>query len=692
MNGSTKILPTHLDRQAVVYIRQSDPKQVLRNRESAINQRALSGRLLELGWKKGQISIVDEDQGISAKHAAGREAFQKLAADVGLRKVGVVMGYEVSRLSRNSADWHRLLELCSLFDTLIGDTDGIYNCRDFNDRLLLGLKGTMSEAELHSLRLRLDAGRISKAKRGELVQHVPSGYIRMDEGKVILDPDIGIQQRIRLVFGKFVELGSAHKVLGYLARNNLKLPRRQTSGLYAGDVLWKEPSVGAIHTMLRNPAYAGAFAYGQRGSDPARQIPGRPATGRLRRPRSQWIALVKDVYPPYISWSEYELIQKKVQENRQKMQELFTRKRGIRKGAALLSGLVRCAFCGHHLSVAYKEKRFQYKCDGARSKYGRPSCQHVSGRQIDEAVLEEFFNVIRPAQIDALEQVSARQAKHQHETVGQLEKEFMRVEYEAKRAERQYNQVDPENRLIAASLEKKWENALADLEQAKAGLAQAKEALPSPLKIPAELRHAFADAGKRLPEMWPRLSIEAKKSLIRTLVSVVNLRRNTDGTVQVRIAWRGGIVSERMVKIPVFSLRHLDADGKLLERLRELADKGLNNQGIAARLNQEGLVPCRGEMFTWHIVRKLRLRHDIFLNVERVRRGDIICGYTVPEMARLIKIDPSWIYHRILDGRIRMEKHSKYGCYLFPKNQQAIDELKGLKNREVRHVSFQEVH
>src|SRR6516225_8652797 len=242
MNGSQKIQASHLSRQAVIYIRQSDPKQVRQNRESGHNQRALRERVLELGWQKNQITLMDEDQGRSAKYMAGRDAFQKLAADVGLRKVGIIVGYEVSRLSRNCTDWYRLLELCALFDTLIADADGVYNPRDFNDRLLLGLKGTLSEAELHSIRLRLDAGRLSKARRGELLQHLPTGLLRDANGIPQYDPDQSVQDRIRLIFAKFEELGSAQKVLRYMGTHGLKLPRRQTSGLYAARVIWKEPN------------------------------------------------------------------------------------------------------------------------------------------------------------------------------------------------------------------------------------------------------------------------------------------------------------------------------------------------------------------------------------------------------------------------------------------------------------------
>ena len=389
----------------------------------------------------------------------GRDGFQKLVADVGLGKVGIVMGYEVSRLSRNNADWYRLLELCALFDTLIADSDGIYHPRDFNDRLLLGLKGTLSEAELHSLRLRLDAGRLSKAKRGELVHHLPTGYVRDAEGQAQFDPDQSVQERIRLVFRQFTELGSMQKVLRYLARHGLLLPRRQTSGLYAGEVLWKEPSISAINAILKNPAYTGAFAYGRRRGDPTRQIPGRPATGRLRQPRERWLALVPDVYPAYISWAEYERNQATIAENRQKMAERLTRKQALRQGAALLTGLVRCGRCGHAMQVAYKDHRFQYYCHAAQARYAKPNCQYLSGRPIDEAVVQAFFQVLQPAEIDALEQVSTRQAEHQQELVRHLEQEVTRLAYAAHRAERQYNCVDPENRLIAATLEKKWESA-----------------------------------------------------------------------------------------------------------------------------------------------------------------------------------------------------------------------------------------
>lgn len=693
MNGSIKVLPTHLQRQAVVYLRQSDPKQVRQNRESAINQRALTERLRELTWKPEQITVVDGDQGTSAKHAEGREGFQKLVADVGLGKIGIILGYEVSRLARNNADWHRLLELCALFNTLIGDSDGIYDPRDFNDRLLLGLKGTMSEAELHSLRLRLDAGRLSKAKRGELIQLLPTGLVRNEDGSVAFDPDTSVEERIRLVFTKFLESGSGSKVLTYFVRNHLKLPRRQTSGLYAGQVLWKAPTLSALHSILKNPAYAGAFAYGRRIVEPTKQVPGRPSTGRLRQPRSQWQALIHGVYPAYITWDEHEQIQRKIRENRQKMDEQFTRKSGPRQGEAMLGGLVRCARCGHAMSVAYKDNRFQYKCDDRRANRGMPSCQFLSGQRIDEAVVKEFFCELAPARIDAMEKISTKQRMHHREQIRHLKQEAKRLEYAAARAERQYDSVDPENRLIAASLEKKWEQALWEFETVKEQLSEAEARTPQAIAVPIELRESFADIGRRLPDLWPRLSPKARKSLLRTLVEHVNLLRDSEGVCQIRIVWRGGLVTETHVRVPVHSLRYTETEKQIAEKVRQLTARGHSLQEIAEVLNTDHYAPCRGGTFTIGIVNKLKRRYHIVSNLEQVRRGSVPSNaYTINELAQLVKIDPSWFYRKIQKGSIRINKDTVYHCYLFPRTRQCIDQLKQLKKGVLAHVTVPKVH
>ena len=484
--------------------------------------------------------LIDDDQGQSGKHAAGREGFQRLVADVSLRKVGIIIGTEVSRLSRNCADWHRLLELCALFDTLIADADGIYNPRDFNDRLLLGLKGTLSEAELHSIRLRLDAGRLSKAGRGELVQHLPSGLVRDLDGRCNLNrirasgiasgwssPNSRNWAAPKRCFAIWRGMGSSS-------------PAGRPLGLYAGSVLWKEPNSHALLSLLKNPAYAGAFAYGRRIVDPARQIPGRPATGRIRQPRERWLVLVKDVYPAYITWEEHERILATIEENRQKMAERLTRKQAIRGGAALLTGLVRMRPLWSLHAGRVQGQPISVHLQHAQSTYAKRNCYYLTGRPIDEAVVQEFFGVLQPAQIDALESVNSMQAEHQRELEHHLEQEIQRLEYAAKRAERQYDSVDPENRLIASTLEKKWEGCLAELEQSKVRLAELKGRGPQPVAIPPELRAAFADAGRLLPELWERLPVDARKELLRTSGGrrQSQSRHEWRDSDQDRVAWR----------------------------------------------------------------------------------------------------------------------------------------------------------
>jgi len=357
-----------------------------------------------------------------------------------------------------------------------------------------------------------------------------------------------------------------------------------------------------------------------------------------------------------------------------------------------LTGLVRCGLCGHAMQVAYKDGRFQYTCRSAQARYARPTCQYLSGRPIDEAVVEEFFRVLRPAEIDALERVSARQEEHHQELLRHLEQELTRLEYAARRAERQYNAVDPENRLIAATLERRWETALAECEQAQARLAEARAQAPRPASIPAELREAFADIGRRLPDVWPRLSAEGKKSLLRALVEGVNLARGDNGMVQARIVWRGGLVSERGVRLPVSTRRRSETEARIVARIEQLAAEGLRDSAIAESLNQEGYFPCRGATFTPGIVLKLRCRHGLHVGLGRLRRGELPRGYTITAMARLLGVDPGWIYRRLHEGRIRIARDAQFGCYLFPQTREAVRRMKQLRRGQVEQISFLEEH
>lgn len=535
-------------------------------------------------------------------------------------------------------------------------------------------------------------GKHTKARRGELVQHLPTGYVRDTDGVVALDPDASVRDRIRLVFDRFLALGSAQKVLRDLVTGGLQLPRRQTSGLHAGSVIWKPPNIHALHSLLKNPAYAGAFVYGRRIVDPTRQTPGRPATGRLRQPAGKWIAVVKDAYPAYITWDQHEAIRKTLAEHAQSMRDRMTRRQGIRGGRSLLTGLVRCGRCGHAMHVAYKDNRFQYVCQAARSRLAQPSCQFVSGEAIDAAVVGEFLAALTPAHIDVLERVTARQADRHREVVRHLEQDVERLDYAAKRAERQYDRVDPENRLIAATLEKKWEAALVEWELARTRLTQARASSPQAVPISSDRRAAFADVGRHLPGLWPQLTPESRKELLRTLVSGVNLTRGDDGLAGVRIVWAGNLVTEVGVRVPVSSLRFSTREQSIVARVRVLVATGLRDDAIAERLSAEGHIPCRGSVFTAGIVLDLRHRYGIRIGVGRARAGERQPGWTTAEVARRLGIHPSWLSRAISRGRLVVPKNRLFGCYLFPRSRETIRELRALKAGRVRKVSFPEVH
>ncbi|MCA1604816.1 MAG: recombinase family protein, partial [Acidobacteria bacterium] len=326
----SKITLRHLERMAYVYVRQSTPKQVERNRESQLYQYRLSQRAQELGWSPDRLRVIDADLGLSGQGSAYRDGFQELVAEVSLGHVGIIFGYEVSRLARNNRDWYHLLDLAAVFATLIADADGIYDPRLYNDRLLLGLKGTMSEAELHLLQMRMEAGRMNQVKRGTYRQPLPAGLVRLPDGTVVKDPDIQVQRIIELIFAKFTELGSCRQLLRYLKEENILLPRRHCAGHMAGDLVWKPPNDAALHSILHNPAYAGAFAYGRRQMEPSKRQPQRPGTGRLHRPLDEWLHLQQNVYPAYISWEQFLANREKLREN----STLFEWKKQHRRGPA----------------------------------------------------------------------------------------------------------------------------------------------------------------------------------------------------------------------------------------------------------------------------------------------------------------------------------------------------------------------
>ncbi|MGZ5178493.1 MAG: recombinase family protein [Burkholderiales bacterium] len=477
MNELSKINAEHLRRCAIVYVRQSSSTQVEHNRESTARQYELAERAARLGWRRDQVKVIDEDLGISGSGLSERTGFARMTAEVGLGQVGIVLGLEVSRLARNNADWYRLLDLCGLTHTLIGDGDGIYHPGLFNDRLVLGLKGTMSEAELHVLRARLLGGIRNKAARGELHRGLPVGLVRGDaDGEVLLHPDESVQAAIHAVFDRFAEFGSARRVWLWFRSQGLRFPLHSNSFV---DLRWVAPTYTKIHQVLTNPFYAGVYVYGR-----TQQTCYLDAGGRIRkrirqRDREQWPVFIRDHHAGYIDWNTFEANQKRLAQNIRPRPHQSGG--AVREGAALLQGIAVCGHCGRRLAVHYSG-RFSapgYHCAGKNIVNGRGEyCLNIGGVQIDAAVAEAFLSALAPAGLEAsLQAIEQFDADHET-TLAQFRRDVERARYNAQRAERRYRAVDPENRLVARGLEAEWENALQELKTAESELSDREHARP----------------------------------------------------------------------------------------------------------------------------------------------------------------------------------------------------------------------
>jgi DNA invertase Pin-like site-specific DNA recombinase len=471
MSDRSKIQAGHLDRVAYVYVRQSTPHQLEHNRESTQRQYALVERAGTLGWRAERIQVIDEDLGLSGAASAARAGFARLAAEVALGRVGIVLGLEASRLARNNADWYRLLDLCAITDTLIGDSDGLYHPAQFNDRLLLGLKGTMSEAELHIIRARLDGGIRNKAARGELRRALPVGLVWGEaDGEVCLHPDAAVCAAVRAVFERFAELGSARRVWLWFRSEGLSFPLQS---LTLAEIRWVEPTYTAIHNILTHPAYAGAYAYGhsrhERSVDASGQI-----RKRVRRlPRAPWAVLIQDHHPGFINWATYEANQERLAANTHPLPHAASG--AVREGAALLQGLAVCGHCGRRLHTHYRGRHGApgYPCAGKTVVNGRGLyCLSVGGVQIDAAVTCAFLEALTPAALQAMLRAAEQLERDRDAVLGQWRLALARARYAAQCAERRYLAVDPENRLVARGLEAEWERSLGALAAAEAELAR----------------------------------------------------------------------------------------------------------------------------------------------------------------------------------------------------------------------------
>jgi DNA invertase Pin-like site-specific DNA recombinase len=603
-----KVQPRHRDLLAAVYVRQSTLVQVERNTESTRLQYGLAERPVALGWAPSRVLVVDDDLGYSASGVADRPGFARLVAEVGLGHVGIVVGIEMSRLARSGREWHQLLELCAISGTLLADAQGVYDPNDHNDRLLLGLKGTISQAELFLIRQRMLSGRLNKAKRGELALALPVGYVRRPSGEVVRDPDEQVQAVVRLLFDLFDRFGTVNAVLCHLADNHIQVGVRLRGGPGRGELEWRRPSRVGIQGMLRNPAYAGIYAYGRSGFDPRRRQAGRAYTGRVRQPREDWVAYLPGVLPAYVSVEHYERNMQRMAANHSRAQGLGA----VRDGPALLAGLVACDRCGKKMTVRYQRGEGgrlhpAYVCTRDTIDDGGPSCQQLAGGCVDAHVTALVLAAVAPAALEvslaAAEQVEAQRAQVDRIWRQRLE----RADHAADRARRQYRLAEPENRLVVRQLEKDWEAALAERQRLGEDYDRFAAARPRTLTA-AEREHIRALAAD-VPALWhaPTTTDADRTQLLRLLVEAVRVEVvGVSERVTVQVVWAGGHRSDGEVVRPVACLTQLSYYPQLAARVRELAAAGHDAAQIAGCLNQEGFrPPKRRETFGRQGVRDL---------------------------------------------------------------------------------------
>jgi DNA invertase Pin-like site-specific DNA recombinase len=635
----------------MVYVRQSTLDQVRHHHESRRRQYDLAARARTLGWT--EVVVVDEDQGKSGASSAKRMGFQRLVAEVSLGRVGAVLSIEVSRLARNNRDWYHLLDLCGLMDTIIVDDEGIYDVRQTNDRLLLGLKGTISEAELSWFRQRAQAGLLSKAQRGELILGLPVGYTKAADGRIEKHSDCRVQEAIELVFRKFIEFGSARQVLLWLRQHDIRLPARSEN---EGSIFWRLPVYQTIIKFLRNPIYGGAYAFGRTATS-TRVIDGAAHKVRgNRKERAQWTVLLRDHHEGYIGWEDYERNQRLLAENAQ-MKGLMV-KGAARRGATLLAGLLRCRRCGRKLHVAYSGTRGQvprYHCRGAALNHGSDFCISFGGLRVDEAVSREVIAVLAPGAVDAALKSAADEANHRGELERALALELEQAEYEAERARRQYDAVEPENRLVAATLESRWNAALQSASELRARL-EALRAQRSGRRLPD--RDTLLKLARRFDEVWhhPAADHRLRKRLVRLLIEEIIADINeAEPSIELVIHWKGGKHTELRIAKNRTGQHSRSTDKEIVEVVRELARR-LPDSQIARVLNRLGYRTGAGNGFTEPRVKSLRNYHAIAVFTP----GSEPCGLTIEKAAAHLGVSTTTVRHMIQSGLIEAARPIPY--------------------------------
>jgi len=654
MNDASKVKTNHTQRAAIVYIRQSSPAQVENHRESTARQYALVEKASQLGWCQDQVMVIDEDLGLSGSGWAERSGFARLTAQVALGRVGIVLGLEVSRLARNNADWYRLFDLCSVTDTLVGDSDGVYHPALFNDRLILGLKGIMAEAELHVLRARLEGGIRNKAARGELRRGLPVGFVWGEaDGEVRFHPDESVVHTLRTVFAKFTELGSVRKVWLWFRFEGLTFPLRSQM---KSAICWVAPSYHTLHQVLTNPVYAGAYIYGR-----CRYERYVDEQGRLRRrtrhlPMAEWSVLLPEHHPGYIDWATFQANQTRIDANVHPQPHQAGG--AVREGAALLQGLARCGKCGRRLHTHYTGRNASpgYHCSGKDIVQGRGVyCLNVGGVQIDQAVVEAFLKALTPAALAATE-LAAQQLEADHDrALVQWRLAVERARYEAERAERQYRAVEPENRLVARGLETEWEKRLRDLAAAEAELERRERQRPRTLSPEEEKK--LRSLGSDLDKVWtaPTTTDRDRKELLRALLEEVFLTVNKpERSAHLTLRWRGGALTDIDLSLPRMKPRGLHTDEDTISLLRRLTVH-YPDDVIAGILNRQGRRTASGERFTANQVGSLRRYRNIlrYEPPEAPPTGEVV---PIRKAAEILGIYPSTVHRWLNDGFIAGEQ------------------------------------
>jgi DNA invertase Pin-like site-specific DNA recombinase len=644
---SSKITQGHLQLGAALYVRQSTSAQLREHQESTARQYAMKDRLIAFGWSEQAVIVIDDDLGVSGSGKADRPGFRRLLKLVTDQQVGIVLGLEMSRLARNSKDWSDLFEVCAIFDTLIADEDGVFHPLDPNDRLVLGLKGIISEMELHTMKVRLERGRLSKAQRGELFHDVPVGYILDDQKLPQLDPDESARHVMKLFFDRFASLGSSNALFHHLVEHDIKLPFRNRRRDKVGQIDWRLASKTAVYELLKHPLYAGAYGYGRKKKYRCNTS---KSSEKKYLPPDQWKVLIQDRYPAYISWQQYENNQQRLRDNDTREDHTGP----VRGGSALLGGRLRCAHCGRRMSVSYPRNGHAiYSCSRHRTVAAANPC-HSSIRceTLDRFVSSKLLEALGPAGVELSLQVIEDESVRREQLDTLHAQRVEQARYAADLTERRYKQVDPANRLVASRLEKEWEESLVKLDAAKEELRQLRHQQPVALSEPqrAELRHACAD----IASLWrDQASIPERKEIVRLLLQRIEVDvQNNSERVSLRLHWSGGFESCYDITRGVMKFHQLESYAQLIERVRELAIAGKRSPQIASILAQEGfLSPRHAAPISAMMVQKLILEHpplrkqliDPKLTANQWRAADLATQLGLPEKRIKDWVTRGWV-------------------------------------------------